>query len=158
MNKSKANQNKSEPPQRIEDKERRVNLKCKRKRNLFKKAIELSTMCEMDVLIVLRDRDTGRFQQYSSGSKLTGQFTVEKVQSDIVAHKAVGRKVKILDDSDYGRVRLLSASDKLDLDLDELPKPQNKRRKADKGLSFEASLDASEDNIRTSIKKAKDLC
>ena len=41
----------------IQDKERRTNLKNKRKRTIFKKAIELSQMCDMDILILVRDRE-----------------------------------------------------------------------------------------------------
>ena len=45
----------------LANKNNRVNLKHKRKQNLIKKGIELNKVFEMDVLIVLRDRDTGRF-------------------------------------------------------------------------------------------------
>ena len=49
------------------DKIKRLNLKGKRKRNLIKKAIELSKMLDMDTLIVFRDIDTGKITQYNSG-------------------------------------------------------------------------------------------
>ena len=43
---------------RCQNKERRVNLKSKRKRNLIKKAIELSKMLDMNIFIVFQDLDT----------------------------------------------------------------------------------------------------
>ena len=62
------------------DKEKRLNLKGKRKRNLIKKAIELSQMLDMDMCIIFKDIDTGKITQYSSGKKhgSRGLFTLEK--------------------------------------------------------------------------------
>ena len=51
----------------VQDRERRTNLKSKRKRNIVKKAIELSHMCNMDILILIRDREMDKLFQYSSG-------------------------------------------------------------------------------------------
>ena len=48
-------------------KTKRLNLKSKRKRNLIKKAIELSQMLDMDILMVLKCRDTGKVTVYESG-------------------------------------------------------------------------------------------
>jgi len=52
---------------RCDEKIKRLNLKGKRKRNLIKKAIELSQMLDMDMLIVFRDIDTGKMTLYNSG-------------------------------------------------------------------------------------------
>ena len=65
------------------DKEKRLNLKGKRKRNLIKKAIELSQMLDMEMCMVFRDIDTGKISLYSSGSKVASSsgrslFSLEK--------------------------------------------------------------------------------
>ena len=44
----------------IEDKKKRANLKSKRKRNIFKKAIELEKMFDQDICIVIRDKETDK--------------------------------------------------------------------------------------------------
>ena len=64
---------------RCENKVKRLNLKGKRKRNLVKKAIELSQMLDMDIVIIFRDIDTGKITQYNSGNGATGRplFTIE---------------------------------------------------------------------------------
>ena len=53
-------------------------MKSKRKRNLFKKVIELEQMFDLDVCMVIRDRETGRVYQYKGGSEQNGFFDVEK--------------------------------------------------------------------------------
>lgn len=55
--------------QPVQVRKTRLNLKGKRKKNIVKKAIEISTMLEMDVLLVMRCRDTGRISQYASEQK-----------------------------------------------------------------------------------------
>ena len=54
-------------------------MKHKRKRNLIKKAIELSVVMDMDIYMVLRDRDTGKYSQYTSATQSGGLFTIDKV-------------------------------------------------------------------------------
>ena len=51
----------------IEDKAKRINLKSKRKRTLIRKAIEVSQMCELDILILIQDRETNKLIEYNSG-------------------------------------------------------------------------------------------
>ena len=48
------------PSMRINDRMKRINLKSKRLRNLIKKAIELSQMCDIDISLVLRDREMNK--------------------------------------------------------------------------------------------------
>ena len=85
---------------RCDDKIKRLNLKGKRKRNLIKKAIELSQMLEMDMLIVFRDLDTGKITQYNSGgveptvaSARKQLFTHEDAQLEIEKWRLQGRAV-----------------------------------------------------------------
>ena len=53
-------QEKKKPNVRIDDRNKRINLKSKRLRNLIKKAIELSQMCDLDISIVIRDQEMKR--------------------------------------------------------------------------------------------------
>lgn len=108
------------------DKIKRLNLKGKRKRNLIKKAIELSKMLDMDTLIVFRDIDTGKITQYNSGQGGIGRplFTLEDAQIEIKKWKAKGRQVQRFDDTDYAKLKLVKNSagnEDLDGDDDELP-------------------------------------
>ena len=48
---------------------KRQNIKQKRRRNLMKKAIELVKMLDMEINMVLKDRDTDKVWHYVSGDK-----------------------------------------------------------------------------------------
>ena len=50
----------------IKDKAKRTNLKSKRTRTLIRKAIEVSQMCNLDIHIVLKDRDFNKVIEYKS--------------------------------------------------------------------------------------------
>lgn len=52
---------------RIEKDKNRINVKSKRKRFLFKKAIELSQMCDLQIVIVVHDLILDRLTTYCSG-------------------------------------------------------------------------------------------
>lgn len=52
--------NKTQRLSLIAGKEKRTSLKSKRKRTLIKKAIEVSQKCNLDILIVIKDRDCGK--------------------------------------------------------------------------------------------------
>ncbi len=43
--------------EKVGDRLKRINLKRKRKRNLIKKAIEISQMCDLDISIIIKDRE-----------------------------------------------------------------------------------------------------
>lgn len=53
-------------PQYISDKNSRNVTYCKRKRGLIKKAIELSTLCDQDIFMVVFDKQRQKMVQYSS--------------------------------------------------------------------------------------------
>ena len=61
----------------IEEKRKRANMKSKRKRNLFKKTCELEKMFDLDICIVIRDRETDKVYQFKSGSEEAGFFDVQ---------------------------------------------------------------------------------
>ena len=86
------------------DKIKRLNLKGKRKRNLIKKAIELSQMLDMDMLVVFRDIDTGKITQYNSGrasDNVRPHFTLEVAQNEIKKWTVKKKTVQFLDGSNY---------------------------------------------------------
>ena len=53
-------------PKRIEQKQARTNIKSMRRRNMFKKAIELHAMCDLDILIITHDKELNRLMVYNS--------------------------------------------------------------------------------------------
>ena len=57
----------------IEDKSNRINVKSKRKRTLLRKAIEVSQLCGLDIFIMIRDNETKKLMEYSSG-KIEGEL------------------------------------------------------------------------------------
>ena len=63
--------------QRIDDRLSRINLKSKRMRTLIKKTIELSQLCDLDISLVVRDREMNKFIIYNSGKGDTGLFTAD---------------------------------------------------------------------------------
>ena len=89
------------PLSRCQNKVKRLNLKSKRKRNLVKKAIELTLMLDMDILVVMRDNDTEKYYKYMSGNKRKGHFTWEQTIKDIEDLNRKGIAVKMYDDDDY---------------------------------------------------------
>lgn len=101
-------------PKRIQNKERRVNLKCKRKRNLIKKAIELNKMLDMSIFMVMLDRDTGKYFQYSSGDERTGHFDLERVCMELNQVMGDIKKLKVYDDDDFNKLKVTRNSDRDD--------------------------------------------
>ena len=53
-------------PSLIEEKHRRINIKCKRRRNFFKKAIELKAMCGLEMLVVIKDNEFAKASVYNT--------------------------------------------------------------------------------------------
>ena len=49
----------------IKDKSRRINIKSKRKKNFLKKAIELKTLCGLEMLVVIKDTEFSKVQVYN---------------------------------------------------------------------------------------------
>ena len=88
------------------DKKRRINLKNKRVKNYIKKGIELAAMLDMDVYLMLNDRDQGRLSQYCSGDSNQGHFTIEKATKFLDDFKLSGGQMRFFDDNDYNKVKL----------------------------------------------------
>ena len=82
---------KEQRKQVIDDKLKRINLKSKRKKTLIKKAIEISQMCQVDILLVMQDREMNKVIEYNSGTKQDGLFTMD---SALQAFNDVTEKTK----------------------------------------------------------------
>ena len=68
----------------IADKAKRTNFKSKRTRTLFRKAIEVSKMCNIDVFILMKDRDSNKVIQYNSiGLDGATNFTIERAWQEL---------------------------------------------------------------------------
>lgn len=80
-----------------------INVKSKRQRFIFKKAIELSQMCDLEVFIMIRDQAQEKLTTYCSGSPSKGNvFTIERaVRSLKEFDSLVGKSVKVFTDDDY---------------------------------------------------------
>ena len=114
---------------RVQNKAKRLNLKNKRKRNLIKKAIELSEMLDMDMCIVFKDRDTDNITQYMSGGSRRELFTIERAIAEIQAWTHKQRNIKSYNDDDYNKFVSLSTdltdvaqADPLSAQIDLAPK------------------------------------
>ena len=57
-------------PSYIEELTRRNNIKSKRRKNVIKKAMELQSMCGLDLLIVIKDTEYDKIQIYNSSPEI----------------------------------------------------------------------------------------
>ena len=78
-----------------------INIKSKRKRYLFRKGIELSQMCKVQVLILVRDTDQDRITMYCSGKKEDGVYSPEEAFAHIRGNDGSKKSVKVFTDDDY---------------------------------------------------------
>lgn len=62
----------------VEDKDKRTNIKSKRKRTLIRKAIEISQLCSLDILIVIQDSENNKVIEYNSGATIDAMFTIQR--------------------------------------------------------------------------------
>ena len=97
---------KNQPIERCEDKKRRINLKNKRMKNYVKKGIELAAMLDMDIYLVLNDKDSGKVSEYTSGNNSQGHFNLDKAIQFLGNYKRNGGFVKVFDDNDYHKLKL----------------------------------------------------
>lgn len=102
---------------RCQNKERRVNLKSKRKRNLVKKSIELCKMLDMKCLIIFKDLDTDKFSIYNSGDQRSGHFNLQTALEELRAYEAKRNVVRCFDDDDYEGLKVGHKVHALEKDL-----------------------------------------
>lgn len=70
-------------------------------RNLIKKAIELSQMCDLDISMVIRDKEMEKFTLYNSGTNQTGFFTHEMATVELQRLAQLQKGIKTYSDEHY---------------------------------------------------------
>ena len=64
-------------------------------------------MCDMEVLILVRDRELDKIYQYSSGTPDTNLFTVEEAYQQFKRLEHMAGRVKAYNDSHYDQLEVL---------------------------------------------------
>ena len=63
----------------IEDKQRRCNQKSKRTRTLIRKAIEASQKCDLDIFLIVHDREYSKIIEYNSTKEIDESASAENI-------------------------------------------------------------------------------
>ena len=92
----------------IQDKAKRINLKSKRTRTLIRKAIEVSQMCDLDIHIVLRDREFNKVVEYNSINADGQTFSIEAAKKLIEQFTQIASKkyFRVYTDADYENLKV----------------------------------------------------
>lgn len=61
----------------IENKASRNVTYCKRKRGLIKKAMELSLLCEQEIMVVIYDKSKKKLVMYNSTEEMTPEVVID---------------------------------------------------------------------------------
>ena len=91
----------------IESKLQRNVAFCKRKRGFLKKAIELSSLCDQQILIVIFDKDRNRLVQFSSDSEFQFQAAYKAYRDIKVNSKANQDNYEKFTNDDYENLEKL---------------------------------------------------
>ena len=91
----------------IESKLQRNVAFCKRKRGFLKKAIELSSLCDQQILIVIFDKDRNRLVQFSSDSEFQFQAAYKAYRDIKVNSKANQDNYEKFTNEDYENLEKL---------------------------------------------------
>ena len=100
---------------KIADRTKRINHKSKRLRNLIKKAIELSLMCDLDISMIVRDREIGKYTKYQSGNEIpegdvfTPEIALDGLNS---AYQRNQKNLKTYTNEDYKTLMKIPKADK----------------------------------------------
>ena len=80
---------------------KRINLMSKRKKTLLKKAMEMSQMFSLDVLLIIQDDHMNKIIQYSSEQTQHQLFTIEKAMTAYKQAQAGYKKHILVTDELY---------------------------------------------------------
>ena len=72
----------------------------------MKKGIELAAMLNMDIFLVLNDKDSGKVSEYTSGSNSQSHFTLDRATKFLEDYRNNGGIITIFDDNDYNKLKL----------------------------------------------------
>ena len=64
-------------------------------------------MCNMNVLILIHDREMDKIFQYSSGSPDTNIFSIEQAYSEYRRLNDLTGKIKLFNDLDYNELKIV---------------------------------------------------
>ena len=78
-------------------------------KNYVKKGIELAAMLDMDIYLVLNDKDSGKVSEYTSGNNFKGHFTLDRTTQFLKDYRENGGITKLFDDNDYNKLKLTQA-------------------------------------------------
>ena len=78
-------------------------------KNYVKKGIELAAMLDMDIYLVLNDKDSGKVSEYTSGNNFQGHFTLDRASQFLKDYRENGGITKLFDDNDYNKLKLTQA-------------------------------------------------
>ena len=89
----------------IEDKLQRNVAFCKRKRGFLKKAIELSQLCEQNILIIISNQDKSRVVQYQNNN----DFSIKEAYNTVNIAKNENSKssYEFFTNEDYQKLEVL---------------------------------------------------
>ena len=79
-------------------------MKSKRKNNLIKKTIEFEKMFDLDICIIIRDREVNKIYQYMSGQEETGYFNIYKAAKTVQQEVKLSREYQVYTRDDYSNV------------------------------------------------------
>lgn len=71
----------------VENRVQRINLKSKRKRTVIKKVIEFSQLFDLDILMIIHDKEMHKVFEYNSGSQKSGFFSFDN--ADLIRKQAL---------------------------------------------------------------------
>ena len=94
-------------PQFIEDKNRRLNIKSKRRRNLIKKVIELKRMCGQEILLFINDKEFDKMYIYNSSPETFNAMRVNQIlnSSDSKPNNKTHSKFQTYIDENYTQLK-----------------------------------------------------
>lgn len=71
----------------------------------MKKGIELSKMCDLDILMIIKDKEMDKITQYCSGEPEKGLFTFDEALKALQKEEYFDKNVKTYNDSDYNSLK-----------------------------------------------------
>ena len=136
---------------------KRINLKSKRKKTLIKKAIEISQMCQVDILLVIQDSEMNKMIEYNSGTKEKGLYTVDRALKAYHEVKCRKKKYQHFCDEIYDRFIYGKQKQELDDEDQELEIPLTLKMQRLDDSNSSNSLPTTTDNLENLIKEIEKM-
>ena len=113
-------------PKMIENRLKRINIKSKRRKILFKKAMELRHLCALEMLVIVKDTEFNTYTIYNSStdsfdtkiiSKLTQPIS-QPSEQDKVNKSQKNTKIQYITTSDYQKLKRDKCNDIVENDTE----------------------------------------